>query len=511
MNLLKAAASVSGMTFVSRITGFIRDTLLAILFGAGLAMDAFIVASRIPNLLRRLFAEGAFSQAFVPVLGDYRVKHGDEATREFAARVLGLLGAALFIATLIGIVAAPAIVYITASGFSKDADKFALTVTMLRICFPYILFISLVSFASGLLNTYGSFKGPAFTPVLLNLSSIGFALWAAPHFERPIVALAWAVFFGGLAQLLFQLPFLRRIGMLAWPRWSPRDDAVIRVLKLMAPAALGVSVAQISLVINTQIASYLPNGSVSWLYFADRLMEFPSALLGVAVGTVILPSLVRHHAAQDPVAYSKLIDWGLRLSLLLALPAALGLAMLAVPLIATLFWHGEFLRSDVLQTRHALIAYAVGLAGIILVKILAPGFYAKQNIRTPVKVAMATLLVTQVLNLVFVRWLDHTGLALSISLGACFNAAWLWFLMRRSGDFRPEPGWGAFLLKLVVALYLMGGVLWYGMGTEASWFEIPAVTRAIKLAVVIIGAAFVYFASLGLMGFRPRDFARHES
>jgi putative peptidoglycan lipid II flippase len=511
MNLLKAAASVSGMTFVSRITGFIRDTLLAILFGAGLAMDAFVVASRIPNLLRRLFAEGAFSQAFVPVLGDYRAKHGDEATREFAARVLGLLAAALFVATLIGILAAPAIVYVTASGFAKDADKFALTVTMLRICFPYILFISLVSFASGLLNTYGSFKGPAFTPVLLNLSYIAFALWAAPHFERPIVALAWAVFVGGLAQLLFQLPFLRRVGMLTWPRWSPRDEAVLRVLKLMAPAALGVSVAQISLVINTQIASYLADGSVSWLYFADRLMEFPSALLGVAVGTVILPSLVRHHAAQDPAAYSKLIDWGLRVSLLLALPAALGLAMLAVPLVSTLFWHGEFTRNDVLQTRHALIAYAIGLAGIILVKILAPGFYAKQDIRTPVKVAMATLLVTQVLNLAFVPWLKHAGLALAISLGACFNAAWLWFLMRRDGNFRAEPGWAAFMLKLAVALYLMGGVLWYGMGTEASWFEIPATTRAIKLAVVIAGAGFVYFASLALMGFRPRDFARHET
>jgi putative peptidoglycan lipid II flippase len=474
-------------------------------------MDAFVVASRIPNLLRRLFAEGAFSQAFVPVLGEYRAKHGDVATREFAARVLGLLAAALFVATLIGILAAPAIVYVTASGFAKDADKFALTVTMLRICFPYILFISLVSFASGLLNTYGSFKGPAFTPVLLNLSYIAFALWAAPHFERPIVALAWAVFVGGLAQLLFQIPFLRRVGMLTWPRWSPRDEAVLRVLKLMAPAALGVSVAQISLVINTQIASYLSDGSVSWLYFADRLMEFPSALLGVAVGTVILPSLVRHHAAQDPAAYAKLIDWGLRVSLLLALPAALGLAMLAVPLVSTLFWHGEFTRNDVLQTRHALVAYAIGLAGIILVKILAPGFYAKQDIRTPVKVAMATLVVTQVLNLAFVPWLKHAGLALAISLGACFNAAWLWFLMRRDGHFRAEPGWAAFMLKLVVALYLMGGVLWYGMGTEASWFEIPATTRAIKLAVVIIGAGFVYFASLALMGFRPRDFARHET
>ena len=511
MNLLKAAASVSGMTLLSRITGFVRDTLLAILFGAGLAMDAFVVAFRIPNLLRRLFAEGAFSQAFVPILGEYRGNHGDAATREFAARVLGLLAAALFVVTLIGVVAAPAIVYLTASGFAKDADKFALTVEMTRICFPYILFISLVSFASGLLNTYGSFKGPAFTPVLLNLTSIAFALWLAPRFERPIVALAWAVFFGGLAQLLFQLPFLKRIGMLTWPRWDPKDAAVVRILKLMAPAALGVSVAQVSLLINTQIASFLGNGPVSWLYFADRLMEFPSALLGVALGTVILPSLVRHHAANDPAAYSKLLDWGLRVSLLFSLPAAVGLGMLATPLVATLFWHGEFTRNDVLMTRHALIAYAVGLAGIILVKILAPGFYAKQNIRTPVKVAIVTLVVTQLLNIAFVPWLKHAGLALAISLGACFNAAWLWYLMRRAGTFHAEPGWGAFLLKLAVALYLMGGALWYGMGTEASWFEIPATTRAIKLGFVIVGAAVVYFASLAVMGFRPRDFTRHES
>ncbi|MGE5617071.1 MAG: murein biosynthesis integral membrane protein MurJ, partial [Bacillota bacterium] len=433
-----------------------------------------------------------------------------EGTRAFAARVLGLLAVALFAATLVGIIAAPVIVYLSAAGFTQDADKFALTVTMVRICFPYIFFISLVSFASGLLNTFGAFKAPAFTPVLLNLSFIAFALFAAPHFERPIVALAWAVFFGGVAQLLFQIPFLKRIGMLAMPRWNPHDEAVVRILRLMGPAAFGVSVAQVSLLINTQIASWLGNGPMSWLYFADRLMEFPSALLGVAIGTVLLPSLVRHHASTNREGYSKLLDWGLRVTLLLALPAAVGLAMLAVPLVATLFWHGEFLRSDVIMTRHALIAYAVGLAGIILVKVLAPGFYARQNIRTPVKVGVATLLVTQAMNALFVPWLKHAGLALSISLGACFNAGWLWLLMRRSGDLRPEPGWGAFLFKLAVALYLMGGVLWYGMGSESSWFEITTTVRIVKLAIVIACAAIVYFASLWVMGLRLADFNRHE-
>jgi putative peptidoglycan lipid II flippase len=421
-----------------------------------------------------------------------------------------MLGAVLFVATLVGVVAAPLVVYATASGFAADAEKFGLTVTMVRICFPYILFISLVSFCSGLLNTYGAFKAPAFTPVLLNLTFIAFALWVAPHMEKPVVALAWAVFVGGIVQLGFQVPFLKRIGMMPRPRWDPKDEGVRRILALMAPAALGVSVAQISLLINTQIATYLGDGPVSWLYYADRLMEFPSALLGVALGTVLLPTLVRHHSGADTQAYSRLLDWGIRVSLLFALPAAVALALLSVPLIATLFWHGEFLRHDVMMTRNALIGYAVGLAGIILVKVLAPGFYAKQNIRTPVKVAVATLVITQLLNVVFVHYFKHAGLSLSISIGASFNALLLWWLMRRSGIYRPEPGWAAFAMKVAVALYFMGGALWYSMGTESSWFEIPTALRAGKLALVIAAGTVTYFGSLWVMGFRLRDFSRHE-
>lgn len=509
MNLLKAAASVSGMTLLSRITGFARDVLLAVFFGAGFAMDAFVVAFRIPNLLRRLFAEGAFSQAFVPVLGEYRERRGEAATRELAGKVLAVLAAALFIVTLAGVVAAPAVVYLSAAGFTADPEKFSLTVAMVRICFPYILFISLVAFAAGVLNTYGAFKSPAFTPVLLNLAFIAFIVLVAPRMERPIIALAWAVFFGGLAQLAFQLPFLRHIGMLPRPKWDPRDEGVIRILKLMAPAALGVSVAQVSLLINTQIASFLGQGAVSWLYYADRLMEFPSGLLGVALGTVLLPSLVRHHHAADPQAYSRLLDWGLRMAMLLAAPAAVALGLLAIPLVTTLFWHGEvFTRHDAIMTRHALLAYATGLLGIILVKVLAPGFYARQNIRTPVKVAIATLVVTQLLNLAFVPWLGHAGLALSIGLAACFNAGWLAWLMHRSGAWKPEPGWAAFLMKLAVALYLMGGAIWYTMGREASWFEITASARAAKLALVVISGSLAYFAALGFMGLRPRQFMR---
>jgi putative peptidoglycan lipid II flippase len=511
MNLVRAAASVSGMTLASRITGFVRDTLIAIHFGAGASADAFFVAFRIPNLLRRLFAEGAFSQAFVPVLGEWRSRQGDDATRVLAARVQGMLLASLLVITVIGVIAAPLLVWLIGSGFARDAGKFDLTVLLLRICFPYILFISLVSFAAGVLNTYGRFKAAAFAPVLLNLSFIAFILLAADRFERPIVALAVAVFFGGLAQLVFLLVALSRIGMLVMPRWDPKDEGVIRILRLMGPAILGVSVAQISMIINTNIASHLGDGAVSWIYYADRLLEFPSALLGVALGTVLLPALVRRHATADRDGYSRLLDWGLRVTLLLALPAALALAMISVPIISTLFWHGDaFTRHDVMMTRSALIAYSVGLAGLILVKVLAPGFYAKQNIRTPVKVAIATLVVTQLLNLAFVPVLSHAGLALAISVGACFNAGWLWVLMLRSGAYRPEPGWGAFLFKLAVALYLMGGAIWYAMGRESSWFELPAGARAAKLAMVIVLGATAYFAALGLMGFRPRHFSRHE-
>lgn len=511
MNLLKAAASVSAMTLLSRITGFLRDTLIAIFFGAGALTDAFFVAFRIPNLLRRLFAEGAFSQAFVPVLGEYRAKGGDEATRRLGGSVLGYLAFWLAVATAIGMIAAPVLVYLIGSGFARDAAKFDLTVVMLRICFPYIVFMSLVAFSAGILNTYGRFMAPAFTPVLLNLSFIGFIVWGAPHFERPVVALAWAVFFGGLAQLAFQLPFLRHIGMLTWPRWDPKDEGVLRILKLMGPAVLGVSVAQISLIINTSIASHLGDGRVSWLYYADRLMEFPSALLGVALGTVLLPSLVRRHHEASAEAYSRLLDWGLRLALVLAAPAAVALALLAVPIVTTLFWHGDlFTKHDAMMTRHALVAYAIGLVGIILVKVLAPGFYARQNVRTPVKIAITTLAITQAANLVLVPWLDHAGLALAISVGACFNAGWLWYFIWRSGGWRPEPGWLAFLFKLAVALYMMGGAIWYSMGKEASWFEVPAGARAVKLVLVILAGSAAYFAALGLMGFRPRHFMRHS-
>jgi putative peptidoglycan lipid II flippase len=440
MNLLKALVTVSGMTLLSRILGFVRDFVIARTFGAGMMTDAFFIAFKLPNLLRRMFAEGAFSQAFVPILGEYRNKKGDTETLRLVDHVATLLFLAVLGVTVLGIVAAPVVVYIAAPGFAANAEKFELTVTLLRICFPYILFMSLVAFAGGILNTWSRFALPAFTPVLLNISFIVMALFAAPYFDQQVLALGWAVCIGGLLQLAIQLPALKRIGML--PRFALdwKDEGVRRILMLMGPALLGVSVSQISLLINGIIASLFGDGRVSWLYYADRLMEFPAGMLGVALGTILLPSLSKYHADNNPVEYGKLLDWGLRLTLLLAAPAALGLALLSVPLIATLFHHGAFTAHDVLQTRDALIAYSIGLLGLILVKVLAPGFYARQNIRTPVKIAVISLLATQVMNVIFAWGLDmqHAGLALSIGLAACLNALLLYRGLRHSTIYTPQ-------------------------------------------------------------------------
>ncbi|MBL8511937.1 MAG: murein biosynthesis integral membrane protein MurJ [Betaproteobacteria bacterium] len=515
MNILKAALSLSSMTLLSRITGLAREVIGTSLFGAGAAMDAFQVAWRIPNFLRRLFAEGAFSQAFVPVFAEYRTQRGITETRLLADQVASLLGLILFVVTLVGVIAAPLLIYATASGFSETPSKFALTVQMARITFPYLFFISLVSLAAGILNTFSAFKTPAFTPVLLNLSVIAAAWFLSPYVDPPILALAWGTLLGGMAQLLFQIPALRRIGVLPRLSWLPgriaaayRSDGVRRILGLMLPAILGVSVAQVSMLINTQIASHLGDGAVSWITLADRLMEFPSALLGVALGTVLLPSLAKQHAANDPAEYSRLLDWGLRVTLLLTLPAALGLALLATPLISTIFQNGKLLASDVLMTRSALIAYAVGLTGIILVKILAPGFYARQNVKTPVKIAIVTLLVTQVFNLAFVPLFRHAGLALATGLGACVNAGMLYYFIRKQRIYTPQPEWLAFIFKLLVALYLMAGTLWWLSGPDSAWLTMSLGNKCLKLGGVIMAGATVYFVSLGLMGFRLRDFIK---
>jgi putative peptidoglycan lipid II flippase len=508
MNLLKTLATVSGMTLLSRILGFVRDFVIARTFGAGMLTDAFFVAFKLPNLLRRLFAEGAFSQAFVPVLGEYRNRRGSEDTRQLVDRVSSLLLLVVLVVTLLGMAAAPLLVYVSAPGFSDDPAKFALTVDLTRITFPYILFMSLVALAGGILNTWSRFAIPAFTPVLLNVSFILMALFAAPHFNPPIMALGWAVFIGGALQLALQLPYLRRIGML--PRFSPtlRDEGVRRIFRLMAPAVLGVSVAQVSLLLNTIFASFLGTGSVSWLYYADRLMEFPAGMLGAALGTVLLPSLARYHAREQLDEYSRLLDWGLRLTFLLAAPAALALALLAVPLITSLFHYGAFTANDVFRTRDALVAYSLGLLAMILVKVLAPGFYARQNIRTPVRIAILTLFATQVLNLLLIGWLEHAGLALAIGLAASLNATLLYRGLRQLGIYTPQPGWLLFYARLGLAMAALGGALWFLSGETTDWLRWNLTQRLLRLSLVVGLGAAAYFATLWVAGFRMRDFKR---
>ena len=515
MNLLRALATVSGMTLLSRILGFVRDFVIARSFGAGLATDAFFVAFKLPNLLRRMFAEGAFSQAFVPILGEYKNKRGDVETLALIDHVTSVLSIVLFFVTAIGIATAPVLVWISAPGFAADMGKFELTVALTRITFPYILFMSLVALSGGILNTWSRFALPAFTPVLLNLAFIGMALFATPYFDPPVLALGWAVFLGGVLQLAIQIPALKKIAMLPRPSFNFKaawaDPGVRRILTLMGPALIGVSVSQISLLINTIFASFLKTGSVSWLYYADRLMEFPSGMLGVALGTILLPSLAKYHASANHGEYSKLLDWGLRLTLLLAAPAALALAMLAVPLITTLFYHGAFSSNDVFQTRSALVCYSIGLTGMILVKVLAPGFYARQNIRTPVKIAFFSLAATQIMNLAFIGWLQHAGLALSIGLAACLNAGLLYRGLRQHKVYQPQAGWGIFSFKLLIAMLIMGSVLWFATGSESSWFAFPLLERILRLGVLVVLGAGAYFVTLWGLGFRLQDFKRRAA
>ena len=510
MNLLRAVFTVSGMTLASRVTGLVRESLKAAVFGAGPAMDAFEAAFRLPNLLRRLFAEGAFSQAFVPILAEYRRTRGHDETHDLVSRVASLLAIALVVVTIAGVLASPWLVYLLAGAFARDPAKEALTADLIRVVFPYILFISLTSLAGGVLNVHRKFAIPAFTPVLLNVAMIAAAIWLAPHMNPPVMALAWGVFFGGILQLAFQVPALMRIGMLPRLRFDWRDDGVRRVLRNMAPAILGVSAAQVSILINTQLAAWLGDGRIAWISYADRLMEFPSALLGVAVGTVLLPTLARHGGEGDETQYSELLDWGLRLTLLLALPAAIALWLLALPLVTTLYQYGRFSANDALMTRVALIGYSVGLLGIVAVKILAPGFYARQDIRTPVRIAVVTVAVTVALAFLLMEPLGHGGLTLATSLGALFNAATLYVLLRRRGHYAPVAGWGMFLAKIVVAGGVLAGVLAMLVGPSSTWLQAGLAERIGRLGLVMAAGGVAYFGALWLLGFRPKDFSRRD-
>jgi putative peptidoglycan lipid II flippase len=515
MNLLSAAAKVSSLTMLSRITGLLRETLIARSFGASEWTDAFNVAFRLPNLLRRLFAEGAFSQAFVPILGEISSNGDQKQSQILINAVATLLFWTLLFTVLLGVIGAPLLILVIATGF-KGGPAYDASVVMTRIMFPYIGLISMVSLSAGILNTFQRFAIPAFTPVLLNVALIGSAIFLAPHLDQPIYALSIGVLLGGILQLAIQFPALSRLGLLPKVGLLPRaikaaifNPDARRVMRLMGPAVFAVSVAQISLIINTNIASRLQAGSVSWLSYADRLMEFPTALLGVALGTVLLPSLSKANAQNDLAHAGELLIWGLQLTFLLAAPCAITLFIFGEPLAAALYHYGKFSAVDVLMTQRALAAYGVGLIGLILVKILAPGFYSRQDIRTPVKIGLLVLVATQLANLVFVPWLGHAGLALSIGTGACLNATLLWVGLHRRGAL-PSAAWAKYLGQLFLALIPFSALLYYAASAH-NWIALQSTPwLRVGLLTAWLGvAAIIYFAALYTVGIRWQKFLRH--
>ena len=520
VSLFKSASTVSALTLVSRITGLVRELLIASTFGASAMTDAFNVAFRIPNLFRRLFAEGAFSQAFVPVLAASKSQNGDEQTMLLIDRVATLLSWALLLTCVAGVAAAPFLVYAMASGLKQDPRGFEAAVFMTRWMFPYIGFMSLVALSSGVLNTWRRFAVPAATPVLLNVAMIAAAWFGAPWFKslgiEPVYALAAGVMVGGVLQLAVQVPALRKLGLLPkisfnWSvaRQAWADPATRNIAKLMLPALLGVSVAQISLLINTQIASHLTPGSVSWLTYADRLMEFPTAMLGVAIGVVLMPQLAAAKAANDAQKYSNMLDWGLRIVVLLGLPCAVALLTFAQPLVATLYHYGAFTDRDVAQTTTALMGYGAGLMGLVAIKVLAPGFYASQDIKTPVRIAIVVLVITQLLNMLFVPYLQHAGLALAIGIGALINALWLLVGLIRRGSYRPAPGWGAFVLRVMAASALLAVFLLWAAGV-VNWTGLKTayLQRIGLLASVLLASGAIYFVALWISGLKLRQLIR---
>ena len=503
--LLGAAARAGSGTLASRVLGFVRDVVIARAFGASAETDAFFVAFRLSNLLRRLFAEGAFSQAFVPVLTVYRKTRGHEEVQELAASVSGVLGAILLLVSVLGIVAAPVLILVFAPGFVGEDAKYELTVQLLRITFPYLFFISLTALAAGVLNTYGRFGVPALTPALLNLSLIGATLVLAPRMEEPVFALAFGVLVAGVAQLAFLLPFLASLRLLVVPRLKWAHEGVRRIARLILPAVFGASVAQINIQIDTLIASFLVTGSISWLYFSDRIVEFPLGVFGIALATAVLPSLSARHAMREPEAFSRTLDWALRWVVTIGVPAAVGLAVLSAPIVTTLFHYGVFDDHDVGMTSLSLVAYSTGLVGFIFVKVLAPGFFARQDTRTPVRIAVVALLANVVLNLALVLPLRHAGLALATSLAAYLNAALLFRELRRSGVYRPMPGWRAIWFRTLVASFTMAAALWWFAGEDGFWREAAVWERALHLAAAVLGGALLYVSAQWALGFRPRD------
>lgn len=504
-SLLRSTALVSSMTMMSRIVGFVRDALIALLFGATAGVDAFIVAFKIPNFMRRLFAEGAFSQAFVPMLAEYQQKHTHEETQQFINRIAGTLSFVLLAVTILAILIAPLLISLFAPGFGANSVRFVLASEMLQITFPYLMLISLTAMCGAILNTYGYFGVPAITPVLLNLCMIAAAVFLAPFLNEPIIALAWGVLLAGIVQLLWQLPFLYRIHLLPKPRLAWRDSGVIRVLKLMVPALFGVSVAQVNLLLDTVFASFLPIGSVSWLYYSDRLTDLPLGVFGVAIATVILPHLSREHAKSDKEKFSQAVDWGLRMIALIALPSAIGLFVLAGPLLATLLGYGHFTSWDVQQSSLSLMALALGMPAFMWVKILASGFYAQQNIKTPVKVGVIAVVANVVFSLMLMGPLKHAGLALATTLSSYINVGVLFWLLYRNKHYIPCQGWGRFVLRVGFASMMLVAFLLFYAAPLAEWLAWSWYKRGIELAILLTGSIVIYLGCLFVAGLRVND------
>ena len=516
--LLRSSGVVSFFTMMSRVMGLARDVIFARVIGADAFADVFFVAFKIPNFFRRLFAEGAFAQAFVPILGEYREKGSQAAVKALVDRVAGTLGITLLGLTLLIVVASPVIAAIFApKWFFDDPQKFTATADMLRITFPYLLFISMTGLAGGILNSYDRFAVPAVTPLLLNITLIAAALIAAPLFDEPAFALAWGVLAAGVVQFIFQLPFLQRIHMLPAPVIDWRHPGVRKILKLMGPAIFGVSVSQINLLLDTMLATFLPTGSVSWLYYSDRLAELPLGVFAVAIATVILPNLSRHHASASTEAYSETLDWALKMILFIAVPAAAALTLLAEPILVTLFYYGDVMTMrDMTMATLSLRAYAVGLIAFMLIKVLAPGFFARQDMRTPVRIGVIAMVTNMVLNLLFVvplhfYWqIGHVGLAAATSVSAFLNALLLFIFLRKEGIYKPSSQWKKFMLSLISSVTLMLLVLiylghWLGALDHTLWQQMAWWQRSGNSVALCAAGFLVYTGALLVTGFRVGD------
>ncbi len=511
--LFKSTAVISAMTFISRIFGYIRDAVIFIFLGATGSTDAFFVAFRIPNFLRRLFAEGAFSQAFVPVLSEYKEKHTQQELKDLVNHVSTVLGLALLLITILGVILAPLLIYVFAPGFVDDPERFDLAGQMLRITFPYILFISLTALSAGILNTFNQFAVPAFTPTFLNLSLIAVTLWLAPLFEQPVVALAWGVFIAGVAQLFFQVPFLARLGLL--PKFSLKGASagVKKIARLMIPAIFGSSVVQINLLVNTLIASFLAVGSISWLYISDRFVELPLAIFGVAMATMILPRLSKQFVNQSISGFNQTLEWALKLSVVIALPSAIGLILLAKPILTSLIQYREFTVFDTNMASLSLVTYALGLPAFILIKVLAPGFYSRQDTKTPVKIGVIAMLCNIILNLAFL-WLwtryelpgPHAALALATSLSAYLNATLLFIMLKKSASITMQSGWSKYLAQIVLASMLMMLALKQVLPIASQWLEWDGFSRIAALLGFMLLGAILYISALAILGVRKKDF-----